>query len=82
MIRIKLFYAKELIKIKLSHLSCSYQANEIYIDLPYKIYRLGFFSTNFYDIYDKEFHNISFLEKANGVFFEQKLFYCINNIYI
>ena len=49
--------------------SFSYQANEIYIDLPYKIYRLGF-STNFYDIYDKEFHHISFLEKANGVFFE------------
>ena len=49
--------------------SFSYQANEIYIDLPYKIYRLGF-SPNFYDIYDKEFHNISFLEKANGTYFE------------
>ena len=48
--------------------SFSYQANEIYIDLPYKIHRFGF-STNFYDIYEKEFHKISFLEKANGTLF-------------
>ena len=46
----------------------SFQANRIVIHLPYKIQRMGF-SKNFYDLYEKEFHKISFLEKANGVHF-------------
>ena len=40
----------------------------VHINLHYKIQRIGF-SETFYDIYEKEFHKISFLEKANGTFF-------------
>ena len=47
----------------------AFQANRVVIHLPYKIQRIGF-SKKSYNLYDKEFHNISFLEKANGVFFE------------
>ena len=47
----------------------NYQANRIVIHLPYKIQRIGF-SENFYNLYDEEFHKISFLEKSRGVFFE------------
>ena len=47
----------------------AFQANRVVIHLPYKIQRIGFSKTS-YNLYDKEFHNISFLEKANGVFFE------------
>ena len=44
------------------------QADRVNIHLPYKIQRIGF-SKNFYNLYEKEFHKISFLEKANGTFF-------------
>ena len=47
----------------------SFQANRVVIHLPYKVQRIGF-SKNFYNLYEKEFHKISFLEKANGTFFE------------
>ena len=47
----------------------SFQANRVVINLPYKVRRIGF-SKNFYNLYDKEFHKISFLEKANGTYFE------------
>lgn len=40
----------------------------IVINLPYKIQRIDF-STTFHDIYKEAFHKISFLEKANGVYF-------------
>ena len=46
----------------------SFQANCVTIQLPYKVQRIGF-SKNFYNLYEKEFHKISFLEKANGTFF-------------
>ena len=46
----------------------SFQANRVFIHLPYKVQRIGF-SKNFYNLYEKEFHKISFLEKANGTFF-------------
>ena len=45
-----------------------FQANRILINIPYKVQRIGF-SENFYNLYDKEFHKITFLEKANGTFF-------------
>ena len=45
-----------------------FQANRVYISFPYKVQRIGF-SKNFYNLYEKEFHKISFLEKANGTFF-------------
>ena len=44
--------------------SRSFQANCVCIHLPYKVQRIGF-SKNFYNLYEKEFHKISFLEKAN-----------------
>ena len=46
-----------------------FQANRIVINLPYKVQRIGY-SNNFYDLYEKEFHKISFLEKAAGTYFE------------
>lgn len=46
----------------------NFQANRIVIQLPYKVQRIGF-SKIFYNIYEKEFHKISSLEKANGTFF-------------
>ena len=42
--------------------------NRLLLSLPYKIQKVGF-SKNFYNLYEKEFHKISFLEKANGTFF-------------
>ena len=45
-----------------------FHADRIAINLPYKIQRIGF-SKTFYDLYEKEFHKITFLEKANGTFF-------------
>ena len=45
-----------------------FQTNRIVINLPYKVQRIGY-SINFYDLYEKEFHKISFLEKADGTFF-------------
>ena len=44
-------------------------ANRVALGIPYKVQRIGF-SKNFYNLYEKEFHKISFLEKANGTFFE------------
>ena len=46
-----------------------FQTNRIVINLPYKVQRIGY-SINFYDLYEKEFHKISFLEKADGTYFE------------
>ena len=46
-----------------------FQTNRIVINLPYKVQRIGY-SNNFYDLYEKEFHKISFLEKAAGTYFE------------
>ena len=46
-----------------------FQTNRIVINLPYKVQRIGY-SNNFYDLYEKEFHKISFLEKAGGTYFE------------
>ena len=47
----------------------TYRAYRVFINLPYKVQRIGF-SNNFYDLYEKEFHKISFLEKAAGTYFE------------
>ena len=46
-----------------------FRAYRVFINLPYKVQRIGF-SHNFYDLYEKEFHKISFLEKAAGTYFE------------
>ena len=46
----------------------AFQANRVVIHIPYKVQRIGF-TDKFYNIYDKEFHKICFLEKANGVHF-------------
>ena len=45
-----------------------YSANRVNIHFPFKVQKIGF-SKNFYNLYEKEFHKISFLEKANGTFF-------------
>ena len=45
-----------------------FNANRVNIYFPYKVQKIGF-SKNFYNLYEKEFHKISFLEKANGTFF-------------
>ena len=42
--------------------------NRVLLALPYKVQRVGF-SKNFYNLYEKEFHKISFLEKGHGTFF-------------
>ena len=44
-------------------------ANRLAINFQYKLQRIGF-SKNFYNLYEKEFHKISFLEKAAGTYFE------------
>ena len=44
-------------------------ANRLAINLQYKLQRIGF-SKNFYNLYEKEFHKISFLEKAAGTYFK------------
>ena len=46
----------------------NFQSNRVVIHLPYKVQRIGF-SETFYNVYDKEFHKISFLEKSNGTYF-------------
>lgn len=45
-----------------------FQANRVVIHLPYLVLRVGF-SENYYNIYEKEFHKICFLEKSNGTYF-------------
>ena len=47
----------------------TYRAYRVFINLPYKVQRIGF-SNKFYNLYEKEFHKISFLEKAAGTYFE------------
>ena len=48
--------------------TAKFNANRVNIHFPYKVQKIGF-SKNFYNLYEKEFHKISFLEKANGTFF-------------
>ena len=47
----------------------TFRAYRVFINLPYKVQRIGF-SHKFYNLYEKEFHKISFLEKAAGTYFE------------